>query len=668
MTSGGYVGEILKVDLSLKKAVPVGLDAKIVQTYLGGLGLAMKILYDEVGPDVDALSPDNIIIAAPGPLSGTATPTNSRTEVVTKSPLTGIIGAGNFGGWWGARLKLAGFEGVVIRKKSDNPVYLWIDDGKVEIRNAEHIWGKDTKETVDALRAELGEDVSVLAIGPAGENLVRFACPVSDYWHAPGRGHAGCVMGAKKLKAIAVRGTKEVPIADPEKFKAAVAEATDRVTSYPEGKIRKDVRTGSNAKTKRAAELGTTPAKNFTSTIVEPDNDIWGLPESASKHLRRKPGYYGYHCPMSQDYGCDLITNVKTGKYAGLEEGGICYSFPSWQWGANLGVKSYPAMWKCRDLANRYGMDQATPIPFAMELFEKGIITKEDTDGLELKWGDETVIHEMLHRIAYREGLGDVLAEGSARAAKKIGKGAQNCEMTVKGMEILPGWDPRVSRGPVLLGIMTCPRGGDDLKTTHTAQQESFPYWAGILGWSKDEYRKWLLHDRLDIFEDVKQKIFSDPSSLDVLTTEGIAVFVKWYGELTSIFDSLGLCMFAGNAYDALGPTHFAKLYSACTGWQITPYELMKTGERIFNLMRAYIVREGLTRKDDCLPDRFYKEPIQDGPNKGAILSRDETNKPLNEYYKIMGWNIRTGVPTKEKLIEIDLDYVANELSVLGLI
>ena len=660
----GYSEKILDVNLSTRQAVVVDLDTKVARDFLGGLGLAIKILYDEVGPSVDAFSPHNIIIIAAGVLSGTAAPTNGRTEIMTKSPLTGIIGMGNFGGFWGPRLKLAGFEAVIIRGTCDSPVYLWIEDGLAKVKSAEHIWGKDSWETTDVLKEELGDDISVLCIGQAGENLVRFACPVVDYSHAPGRSHAGCVMGAKKLKAMAVRGTKEITVAAPEKFREAVREATGRIVSYPERGER--LKVGSNFLVKGAAESGRLPVRNFQTGVLPPDSDIWHLPQAAQEHLTVGPEY-GYHCPMAKYYGCDLMTDIKTGRYAGLKLGGVSFSLPGYEWGAKCGIRSYPAMWKCRELCQRYGMDQSGPIPFAMELFQKGIITKEDTDGVELKWGDEDAVIKMLGKIAYREGFGDILAEGSVRAAQKIGRGAEKYVLTIKDMEV-QYLDPRIASPAMNLGNLAGPRG-DDINTTHGIY-ETFPAWARKAGWSQEEYLRWFV-DRFDMFEDVKREIFGVPPRLDALdvhTLEGKAALTKWHGDLTSVYDSLGLCMMAGNVWTALGPTHFAKLYSAYTGWYITPLELMKTGERIFNLMKAYIVREGLTRKDDDWPVRFYQEAVPEGPAKGALLSKDKMNRLLDEYYELRGWDKKVGVPTKGKLIELGLDYVADELSKLGLI
>jgi len=655
-------GKIIKVDLSRKQVAVVDLGEKVVQNFLGGLGLGIKILYDEVGPSVDALSPDNVIIIAPGSLSGTSAPTNGRTQVVTKSPLTGILGTGNFGGFWGPRLKRAGFEAIVIRGKSDKPVYLWVEDDIAEVRNAEHIWGKDCWETSDILKEELGNNVSVLSIGPAGENLVRFACPVIDYYHAAGRSHAGCVMGSKKLKAIAVSGTKEVPIADPKKFKDAVRETIDRITSYPERKQRKELKVGSFVEIGSLVKSGIISGRNFQTASLPPDNDLWHVPESVVPYLTT--GKFCYNCPMS--FGCDLVANVKTGPYAGLRLGGI-NCFISY-WSGYCGIKSFPAMWRCKELCQRYGMDQGGSIPFAQELFQKGVLTKEDCGGVELNWGNELAVMEILRKIAYREGIGDLLAEGSARAAKNIGKHAEKCVMAIKGMEIF-GSDPRTASMVASLGLVTCLRGADE-QTSTSAFPLWFPFLAEGEGWNRREALRWFV-DYLDMFDDVKEEVFGVPLNFaanDAGTVEGEAVLVKWLGDLVSVLDSLGLCLIAGVQWPIIGPTHCAKLYSAYTGWQITPRELMKVGERISNLMKAYLVREGFTRKDDDWPARFYEEPMPDGPAEGALLSRDNMNRLLDRYYDLRGWNQKTGLPTKAKLIELDLDYIADELSKVGLI
>jgi aldehyde:ferredoxin oxidoreductase len=316
----GCIGKVLEVNLSKKQIEVVQLDEKVERGFIGGLGLGMKFLYDEVGPGVDPLSADNIIVIAAGPLGGTGAPSSGRSQIVTKSPLTGIIGTGNFGTHFGARLKHAGFGTIVIRGESDSPVYLWINDGVAELRSAEHIWGKDNWETTDELKDELGNDVSVLSIGQAGENLIKYACPVIEYYHAPGRSHAGCVMGAKKLKAVAVKGTGRIDIAEPDKFKEVVKEVTDRI-----------IRTAGGERKKKAEAVGVRvgawvtdglyPIRNSQTAVVPQDNELWRVAESVKPHLTR--GSTCYACPVGQAGGCDLVAEVKKGTYAGVRIGSI---------------------------------------------------------------------------------------------------------------------------------------------------------------------------------------------------------------------------------------------------------------------------------------------------------------------------------------------------------
>jgi len=664
----GYTGKILNVDLSSKDITVTDLDEQVAKRFLGGLGLGVKILYDEVGPNADAMSPENIVIIAGGPLTGTASPANSRTEVITKSPLTGILGIGNFGGAWGPRLKLAGYDAVVIRGVSDNPVYLWIEDGEAELRSAKHLWGKgkDTWEVTDALKLELGDDISVLTIGPGGENQVKFACPIADYIHAPGRAGAGCVMGTKKLKAIVVRGTKAVAIAHPEEFEEIVREVNDRIASYPERGFRPIL--GSNELLKDCAAEGMLPMRNWQTSFVPPNSEFWGMPGSFAAHMTLEPGC-GWNCSLAPIFGCDLTANVKTGKFKGLRIGGVAYSQPGWDWGAKCEITSFPAMWKCRELANRYGIDEVSgPISFAMELYERGILTKDELGGIELNWGNEDGVMELMRKITYREGIGDILAEGSVKAAKKIGKGAEKCTVAVKGMDLLY-MDPRswVGYAATHVGTLTCVRGGDDLTSTHTIT-EGVPGWAKKLGWSKDKYLNWFVSG-IDMFDEIKEEVYGSPPRLELLegtTTQGKPALTKWYGELASVINSIGVCLFLVQKFNLVGPTHLAKLYSSCTGWDMTPREIMKAGERIYNLMKSYIVREGMTRQDDDWPARFYEEPIQGGRAEGAVLSRDDVNKLLDKFYDKMGWDKKTGVPTRDKLLKLDLSDVASDLASRG--
>lgn len=405
----GY-GKILDVNLSTGEILKKDMDPQFAQEYIGGMGFSCKILYDELGPDLDPFSPDNILIFANGPLTGTGAPCSARTEVTTKSPLTGSVGTGNTGGFWGTRLKRAGFDLVVIRKKADKPVYLWIDNEVVELREASHLWGKDTKVTSDLLQQELGipSKVSVLAIGPAGENLVRYACPLNDYHHTAARGGAGAVMGDKKLKAIAVRGTGRIMMARPEEFQQAVKEARDR--------LMKESRLvdGRPSTIEQYKARGDFPHKNFQAGVLPPwvkniDRDV------AKKYCTRKEGTC-FACPIS----CFILAEVNEGKYAGVKVSRAMHPGVVIEWGAKCAIDNLPAIWKCKELCQRLGMDYVSAagvIAFAWELFQRGIITTKDTDGLELAWGDEDAVVKVLHKMAFRDGFGDLLAEGSVRAA-----------------------------------------------------------------------------------------------------------------------------------------------------------------------------------------------------------------------------------------------------------
>lgn len=658
-------GKLLDINLSTKEIKELELDKKVVQQYLGGQGIGVKIIYDQIEPKIDALSENNIIVLVTGPLSGTNAPSNGRTHVLTKSPITKTIGMGNFGGFWGPRLKKAGFEGVIIRGKSRNPVFVWIDDGNIKLKEADSLWGKDTHESTDILKRDLGNDVSVLCIGQAGENLVKFACPIADYSHAPGRSSVGCIMGHKKLKAIVVRGTKDVDIIDKMEFHEAVIESLDKIASWPnKGEVRKF---GCHSSVfKSNSEKGILRSGNFANHELPKDHDFFHLPSSVEKHLNVKTNSYGFNCMTAPYYGCEIIADISSGPYKGTRLEGVGYSFPAGEWGTRYGIKSYAAMFKCNELCNRYGMDGTTPVLFAIELLEKGIINKDDVDGLELRIGDEKGIIEMYRKIAYREGFGNILAEGVAEAARLIGKGADQYLNTIKGQQMMQP-NPSLYGMARKLGAITCTRGGDDLTSTHDISLlETFPYWASSeLGWTKEQYLSWII-EYLDMFSEEKEKIYGSPPRVEFLdknSYEGKAGLVVWFEHITAICNALGTCTASSLMVPALGPTLLAKLYSTCTGLELKPRQLMKTGERIFNLMKAYNVRAGMTRKDDVYPSRFYEEPINGGPSKGeTMLSRENMSKMLDEYYELRGWDIKTSIPTKEKLIELGLEDVAKTL------
>ncbi len=656
------IGKILRIDLSKPEWFTEEVDFKVIETFMGGVGLATKILYEETGPKTDPLGRENVVIISAGLLNGTNAPTAYRGEITTKSPLTGIYASGNHGGVFGSKLRMAGFETMVVRGKSARPVSLVLDDGKVELRDASHLWGKDAWEVTEALRLELGEDFSVMAIGQGGENLVKFACPVVDYFHAPGRSHAGCVMGSKNLKAVAVRGTQKKSIASLEMFKETAREIEDRIRSYPERGLRQEV--GSICKVVDSAKKGRLQARNFQVGSVPQSNDLW-RPEGFKQHLRKGPTYCG-NCLLSTYYGCSATADITEGRHKGLKMRGGAFSLLLWQWASQCGIESLLDMLKCKELCNRYGIDQVGPIPFAIELFQRGIITKEDLDDNELNWGDVDAIVDLLSRITHRKGFGNILAEGASKAAELIGKGAEQYAMTIKGMEMMACPDPRSGGMAKNLGNICSLRGGDDVKTTHTIF-EGLPDWARNQGMDGETYLKWFL-GLLDMFDEVKNEIYGVPPSLDssTYTPERIALMTKWYEDLSLLRDSLGVCLFATHTTSAIGPTYCSRLASSYLGSDFSPEEMMEVGERITNVAKAYNIREGVTRSDDDFPSRFYLEPLKDGSDRGPTLSRGYMNDLLEAYYEIRGWNRKTGNPTREKLQELGLESVAKDMEKLG--
>ncbi|MFC1942189.1 aldehyde ferredoxin oxidoreductase family protein [Chloroflexota bacterium] len=639
MSSYGY-GKMLHVDLSARKIEKRETEPEFARKFGGGMGFGCKILYDEVGPDIDPLSPDNVIVVASGPLTGTQAPFASRTEVTTRDPLTGSVGSGNTGGMLGPYLKHAGFQAIVIRGKAENPVYLWINDDEVEIRDADHLWGRDAYETTDILKRENGESkASVFAIGTAGENLVKYSCPVTDYYHFAARSGAGPVMGYKKLKAIVVRGTGTVNIARPEEFQSAVKEARERILSRQSNPAEHII--------KNTVDKGSLPGKNFQTGFMPQFLETRGQ-EVAQKYFSKKLGTC-YACPQQ----CINLIEINEGKYLGLKYAPGLRPGMTFAWGATCGINNLPAVWKCMYLCSRLGLDYCSAsnsIAFTMELFQRGLITKADTDGLELSWGNEDAVMEMLSRIASRKGFGDVLADGVIEAARKIGKGAEQYAMTTKGREM--AWqDPRSANRGFIFGYLTNPRGGDNLKSTH---------------FEADEYsRDWWV-DKFDIFEDVKEKIYCVPPEEISSSWEGKAAMCKWFEDLYSAVNALGVCIFPAGLFLTIGPTHLSQLYSACTGWDTTPREMMKLGERVFHLLKAYTIRQGLSRKDDSFPNRFYTEQLPEGPTKGAVLSREDIGKLLDEYYELRDWDKKSGLPTESKLVELGLADVAKDLSDRG--
>lgn len=601
MVNNGYVGKILQVDLSTGKTNIGKLDLDLAQRFIGGRGLATKILLDEIDPTVDPLSPDNKIIIAAGPLTGTIVPTSSRYMVVTKGPLTGAIACSNSGGFFGPELKFAGFDMIIIEGKSPKPLYLWIRDSQIELRSAEHIWGKNTDETEDILRNETHKDAKVACIGPAGESLVRFASIINDRGRAAARSGVGAVMGSKNLKAVVVRGTGRIKVSNSDALRVIQQD----VLSI----LRKNPITSTHFPSFGTASLvniinrnGLYPTRNFQTGVFANADKINGETLAKTIFVKKKACF---RCPIA----CGRFTSVSGEKYKGKGEGPEAGCIGAM--GANCGIDNLEAIARANYISNKLGLDQisfGTTLACAMELYEKGYLPEKEI-GRTLNFGDADALVEMVGKTGRREGIGDILAEGSFKLAQKYGH--SEFSMSVKKQE-LPPYDPRGAKG-LGLGYATSNRGA-----CHT---RGYTISAEILG---------------------------APLKLDPFTVRGKAVLLRRFQDFTAVIDSAGICIFVTFA---LGMEHIQKFINAVIGFDYTIDNIMRIGERIWNIERVFNVKAGFTKEDDTLPERLLKEAMPEGPAKGNVVELDEM---LKEYYNLRGWDLY-GVPTEKKLKMLQL-------------
>ena len=640
--SFGWMGVVLRVDLSSRKIVKEPLEEELQLKYYGGRGLNIKFLYDELKPGIDPLGPDNKIIFGAGPCTGTLVPSSQRFTVTTKSPMTGFIGDSNCGSSFGAKLKYAGYDMLIIQGKAERPVYLWIDDDKVELRDAEHLWGKTTCETKGALEVELGDpEVSVISIGPAGEKLVKFASIIGGLGRAAGRTGVGAVLGSKKVKAIAARGTKGVKVANPDLLYEAWREMYAAWHDRPEDEaaFQTLARVGISSAMLVYNMFGCLPTRNYQQGTYEDIHLVTG--EHLAEWYFFKPRAC-FSCPTP----CDHRYVIDRGPYIGTYGEGMEMSHTE-HFTSRIMVNDLDPAVKISALCDEYGVDQvemAQVIGFAMECFDKGILTKEDTGGLRVEWGDAAASIKLTEMTAYREGFGDLFAEGVKRASEKIGKGAGDIVTSVKGMAISTR-DGRPSKAWAL-GYAVASRGADHCRTMMLSEC--------VIGGGAQG------------FDPIQGEVFGVPgTSVDPLAEEGKAQMVKWYEDVRAFQNCMEMCSFATICYDSklgLAGT-MAKFYCTVTGRVLNTEDVMHIGERIVNLERAFNVREGLTRKDDTLPKRFLEESLPDGPGKGQTVKLEPM---LDEYYQLRGWQKDTGFPTREKLEELYLKEVADELESMG--
>jgi aldehyde:ferredoxin oxidoreductase len=598
------------VDLSLGKITSEPLDPGVARDYLGGRGFGIYYLRKEVDPTCDPLGPANKMIMAAGPLTGTAAPTGARYVVTTKSPLTGAITCSNSGGNFPAELKKSGHDALIIEGASARPVYLWIDGERAELRSAEHLWGLSTHATDDALREETHAKAKTAVIGPAGEKQVLFAAIMNDRDRAAGRAGVGAVMGAKKLKAIVVRGEGEVALADPAAFKAANTKYRDAFKAKTKDNP-PPLRTHGTAITVVGTQShGVLPTRNFQQGTFDGWESIYGETLTRKYLVRAKPCF---SCPIA----CGRVTRIPDGPFKGEGEGPeyeTVYSL-----GSDCGVDDLAALTKANYVCNELGIDtisMGSAIACAMELFEKGLL-KESEAGMPVRWGDGHALVALTRMTGMREGFGNTLAEGSLRLATRYGR--PELAMVAKGLDFA-GYDPRGEQG-MGLAYATSPIGGSHMRGD--------PAYFELLG---------------------------VPVALDPHTWENKPPLVAKWQDLFSVIDAAGLCVFFSVRYLVeqdlmVKPVGITELLNGATGAGYTPEEVERIGERIFNAERLFLVAAGFTRKDDSLPPRITKEPMPGGPARGMVCRLEEMLVP---YYKLRGWSPE-GVPGEAKLKELGL-------------
>ena len=590
---GGYAGKILWVDLTENSCHSERLGEELASNYLGGKGFGAHLLYHNQRPHTDPLSPDNLLIFATGPLTGTLAPSSAKSALITRSPLTRTFLDSYASGSFASELKYAGYDILVIKGRAQRPTYILIDDDSVSLRDASALWGLENADTARAIRAELGDErVKVISIGPAGERLVKFACVYCDR-RTHGRGGGGAVMGSKNLKAIAVRGRGGIRIADLNRFDSALQICLKRLAekSTTFGKY------GTLMTLSATNEAGVLPTRNWREGYFEGADKI-SAHRLYDEKLIRRVACFG--CPVA-------CSRLSRGSYGGMPfttegpEYENVYAF-----GSNLGNPDLDSILLAERLCDEYGLDTIScgvTIGFAMEAYEKGIISRADADGLELHFGNSRAAIELIQKIARREGIGDLLAEGVKVASEKLGAGSSRFAMHIKGME-LPAYDPRGMKGQAL-SYAVADRGGCHLRANT-----------------------------------LKTEIWG--SACDRFSYEGKARMVKELQYQYIISDSSVLCLFINMGLEL---DDYARLISSATGLKLDREGLIAIADRIWQLTRAFNCREGFGRADDTLPERLFSDPLPSGASKGEVVDRASFEEMVEEYYRQEGWDLETGRP-----------------------
>jgi len=584
--------KMLEVDLSTEKVKEKDTPKEIIQKYIGGKGVGARILFDQLKPKTDPLGADNLLIFSTGPLTGLYLSGGEKLAVIFKSPQTNIFGEAYCGGYFAPALKKTGYDFIVIKGIAKKPVYLFVTDDTIEIKKADHLWTKDTFETEKILKEDHGKIFQVVSIGPAGENLVKYACITHAEGFLLGRAGVGTVMGSKKLKAVVVHGTKKIEIKKQQEVEAFKKDLNEKLND------RGILLDGTPETLMLTHYMGALPTRNWTEGEFEGAEQI-NLDRMKEKIIVKKRSCQA--CIVA----CKNISEIKEGPYAGTQVSGPEYE-TLFSLGALCGNSNLESIAKANELCNRLGMDTISAgnvIAFGMECYSKGLLTKKELDGVDLTFGNHEAIITMINKIAYRRGIGDIFAEGVKNASEKI-KGSQTYAVHVKGLE-LPGYDPRAAE-EMALSYVTSDRGGCHLRSI--------------------AYRP------------------------DMVGIDGKVEMVKDLEDFYSVCDSMILCRFV--TYPVMGPIYWenlAELYSMVTERKIIKDDLVTTGERINDLCRWFNVREGITRKDDYLPNRFSIEPLKKGQYNGNVIKKENFETMLNEYYKLRKWD-NNGIPPKDRI------------------
>jgi len=638
----GYQGKILHVNLTDRTFATEEPPEAFYRMYMGGSALNLHYLLKEMAPGVDPLGPDNILGLSVGVTTGAPISGQSRMTASAKSPLTDAIGDSQCGGFWPAELKFAGFDGIIVRGKASSPVYLWIHNGKAEIRDASHLWGKITGDVEKAIREELGDQkIEVMQIGPAGENHVRFACLMNMCNRANGRTGMGAVMGSKNLKAVAVRGEQKPAILD---RKALTELGRWGATVFPNSGIAGLGKYGTAGVVSVQQKMGGLPTLNFTSGVFDGWKAIDGPTMYEAVLKGRETGRQdqeGRDTCFGCMIRCKRVVEIKEGPYP-VDP---LYGGPEYEtvatFGSYCGIDDLAAICKANEICNKYGLDTIScgaTIAWAMETFEAGVLTSKDTGGIELRFGNGETMVKLTEMIGKREGFGDILAEGSARASERLGRGKEFL-ITSKNQEAAAHM-PQVKRSLALIYAVN-PFGADHMSSDHDPNYEegyeNFRNRLGALGLTQPQIPRSLGPEKVN--------------------------FARKTQHFYSMLDSLSLCQFAcGPSWQLYGPEEIVKMLQAVTGWDVTIEELLTVGERRLNMMRAFNAREGINRNQDTLTEKFFQKGLKGGPSDGWKIDKAEWEAARDEYYRQSGWDVKLGTPTRRTLERLGLGWVADKV------